>query len=86
MCKEENPENYMPVSVTLNPGKVILLEVINKYIENKKVIRSSQHGFIKEKLCLAKLIAFYDEMSSSVDRGIVYCDFRKILTQSIAAS
>lgn len=92
-CKEENPGNYRPVSVTLNTGKVmeqILLEVICKCIKDKKVIRSNRHGFTKGKSHLAKLIAFYEEMTSSVDRGrasdIVYCNFSKAFdTVSITA-
>lgn len=99
-CKEEDPGNYRPVSVTLTPGKVmeqILLEVICKRIKDMKVIRSSRHGFTKGKSCLAKLIAFYDETTSSVDRerasNIVCCDtsvlpyFSKpFVTVSITAS
>jgi len=42
----------------------ISLEVIIKQLEEKKFIRSSQHGFTKGKSCLTKLIAFYDGMTS----------------------
>lgn len=41
---------------------------------------SSQHRFIKGKLCLINLAAFYNEMSSFVDYGramnVVYLDIR----------
>jgi len=43
------------------PGQVmeqLILEVIMKQVEEKKFIRSSQHGFIKGKSCLTNLIAF----------------------------
>jgi len=43
--KKEEPGNYRPVSLTSIPGKVmeqLILEVINKQVEEKKVIRSSQ--------------------------------------------
>jgi len=41
----------------------LVLEVIIKQVEEKKVIRSSQHGFTKGKSCLTNLIAFYDGMT-----------------------
>jgi len=48
-------------------------------VEEKKVIRSSQHGFTKGKSCLTNLIAFYKCMTGWVDEGIavdvVYLDF-----------
>jgi len=56
-------------------------EVINKQVEEKKVIRSSQHGFTKGKSCLTNMTAFYNGMTSCVDEGravdIVYLDFSK---------
>jgi len=82
--KKEDPGNYRPVSLTSIPGKVIkqlILEVIKKQVEEKKVIRSSQHGFTKGKSCLTNLIAFYDGMTSWVDEGravdVVCLDFSK---------
>ena len=73
--------NHRPVSLTSIPGKVmeqLSLGTISKHIEDKKMTVSSQHGFIKGKLCLINLIAFYNEMSSFVgDRratNVVYLD------------
>jgi len=59
----------------------LILEVIIKQVEEKKVIRSSQHGFTKGRSCLTNLIAFYDFMTGWVDEGravdAVYLDFSK---------
>ena len=81
--KKEDPGNYRPVSLTSILGKVmeqLILEVINKQVEEKKVI-SSRHGFTKEKSCLPNLIAFYDGMIGWVDEeravDVVYLDFSK---------
>ena len=38
-------------------------------MEEKKVIRSSQHGFTKGKSRLTDLIAFYNDMTGWVDEG-----------------
>jgi len=65
--EKENPQNYRLVSLTSIPGKVmeqLILSVISKQVEEKKVIRSSQHGFTKGKSCFTKMIAFYDGNTS----------------------
>ncbi|CAM4596620.1 unnamed protein product [Lepidochelys kempii] len=47
----------------------VLKESILKHLEEKNVIRNSQHGFTKSKSFLTNLIAFYDEITGSVDEG-----------------
>ncbi|CAM5077226.1 unnamed protein product [Eretmochelys imbricata] len=59
----------------------VLKESILKHLEERKVIRKSQHGFTKGRSCLTNLIAFYDEITGSVDEGkavdVLFLDFSK---------
>ncbi|CAM5159981.1 unnamed protein product [Natator depressus] len=71
----------------------VLKESILKHLEERKVIRNSQHGFTKGKSCLTNLIAFYDEITGSVDEGkavdVLFLDFSKAfdtVSHSIFAS
>ncbi|CAM5103781.1 unnamed protein product [Natator depressus] len=47
----------------------VLKDSILKHLHERKVIRNSQHGFTKGRSCLTNLIAFYDEITGSVDEG-----------------
>ncbi|CAM4605533.1 unnamed protein product, partial [Caretta caretta] len=94
--KKEDPGNYRPVSLTSVPGKImeqVLKESILKHLEERKVIRNSQHGFTKGKSCLTNLITFYGQITGSVDEGkavdMLFLDFSKAfdtVSHSIFAS
>ncbi|CAM5079970.1 unnamed protein product [Eretmochelys imbricata] len=60
---------------------LVIKESILKHLEERKVIGNSQHGFSKGKSCLTNLIAFYQEITGSVDMGkvaeVIYLDFSK---------
>ena len=59
----------------------IYLETTSKNMKDRKAIWIDQHGFMKRKSCLTKLIAFYKEMTVSVDDSravdIGYLDLSK---------
>ncbi|KAJ7416925.1 RNA-directed DNA polymerase from mobile element jockey-like protein [Willisornis vidua] len=83
--KSEDEENYWSVGLIFIPGKVmkqLILETNSKHMEDKKVIRSSQHRLIKGKSCLTNLIAFSEGTNGWIDEekavNIAYLSFREV--------
>ncbi|MGE5822000.1 MAG: RNA-directed DNA polymerase [Nitrososphaerota archaeon] len=78
------PSNYRPVSLTSQVCKVleaIVRDSILEHVEKYKLIKESQHGFLKGRSCLTNLLEFFEFVTNYIDQGypidVVYLDFQK---------
>ncbi len=78
------PSNYRPVSLTSVPGKLMescIKEEMSQHLDRHKLIRKSQHGFIKGRSCTTNLLEYLEKATQVLDSGksvdVVYLDFSK---------
>ncbi|KAK4816977.1 hypothetical protein QYF61_025897 [Mycteria americana] len=59
----------------------IVLDTLSRHVDDRGVIRDSQRGFTKGKLCLTNVMPFYDGVTALMDKGRatdgIYLDFCK---------
>lgn len=65
--------NYGPVNLRSISEEVmeVLLETISKHVKDRKVFRNSQDGFTQGESCLTNLLAFYNEVTTLIDKVYV---------------
>jgi len=82
--KKTSTANYRPVSLTVNLCKVfesLIRDKMIEHLEKFKLIKDTQHGFVKNKSCLTNLLVFLEEVTNYIDSGypvdVIYLDFQK---------
>jgi hypothetical protein len=59
----------------------ILKDHIMMHMERNKIIRATQHGFMRERSCATNLLTFFDKVTAELDSGEaidgIYLDFAK---------
>jgi len=81
---KSSPGNYRPVSLTSISCKLmesILRDAITDHLTANRLIKDSQHGFMKDKSCVTNLLEFLEKATTVVDGGdgfdVIYLDFAK---------
>lgn len=81
---KQDPGNYRPVSLTSVPGKVmesIIKEHVVEYLNYKKWLSASQHGFVKGRSCLTNLLEAFEAWTRLLDEGhgidVIFLDYQK---------
>ena len=76
--------NYRPVSLTSTICKIlesIIRDSVMKYLQLNKLIVSSQHGFVPNKVCVTNLFETLDIVTDAVNKGhsvdLILLDFSK---------
>jgi hypothetical protein len=81
---KSKPENYRPVSLTSVSCKImesIIRDAMTQHLQTSKLIKDSQHGFLKDRSCVTNLLEFLEKATTVVNSGkgfdVIYLDFAK---------
>lgn len=79
-----NPNNYRPISLLSIIGKLMercILNHLNQYLVENKILTSFQSGFRKGDSTINQLLFLYNEFSNAIDDNkevrVVFCDISK---------
>ena len=78
------PGNYRPISLTSHVCKVLeslIRDEITKHVMEFKLVKETQHGFVRNRSCLTNLLEYLHYVQEHVDKGtpvdVIYLDFQK---------
>ena len=81
---KSSPGNYRPVSLTSVCCKMmesIIKDDIVRHLERNRLIKPSQHGFMRGRSCASNLLSFLEKITAAVDDWqavkIIFLDFAK---------
>ena len=76
--------NYRPISLTSTCCKIaerVVKNCILSFLDQHKLISSTQHGFLPSRSCLSSLLCFLETVTRNIDQRIdisaIYIDFTK---------
>ena len=83
-------ENYRPISLTSIVCKILesfVCKAIVAHLNEHKLLRSSQHGFVAHRSCLTNLLEYLESVTDLLDKGhnvdVFYLDFSKALDKAL---
>jgi hypothetical protein len=81
---KSSASNYRPISLTSQVCKSlesIVRDSILDHVGKQELIKETQHGFVKRRLCLTNLLEFLEFVTDYVHQGypidVIYLDFQK---------
>ena len=81
---KSSPSNHRPLAMTPIPCKMmesIIKDDIVTHLTEQNLIRSSQHGFTRNRSCATNLLEFFEKVCQIFDEGdpvdVIYLDYAK---------
>jgi Reverse transcriptase (RNA-dependent DNA polymerase) len=82
--RKTDPGNYWPVSLTSVSCRIlesVIKDKIVTHLDRHRLIKNTQHGFMKGRSCASNLLTFLEKVTATLDNGeavdVIYLDFAK---------